>query len=257
MLEVKEKNSILSIQIQRPEVRNAFNPELIAQITESFEQASLRKDIRLAVLSGQGKVFCAGADLNWMRSMVQFSQEENQKDSLKLFDMFEAIRDCPFPVLTQVQGAAFGGALGLIAASDYVIADQKTQFCFSEVKLGIAPAVISAFVLEKCSQAHVSPMMISGKVFGSEDAIRMGLVHEVVDSSQLEGATQKVIDGFLACGPQALRETKSLVRKVSLLSWEQARIETASVIAKLRTSPEGQEGLKSFLEKREASWRLK
>ncbi|MGZ3744919.1 MAG: enoyl-CoA hydratase-related protein, partial [Pseudobdellovibrionaceae bacterium] len=145
-VEVKEAAQVAYIKLNRPDIRNAFDPSMIADITQAFFDLDKRRDLRAIVLQGEGKVFCAGADLKWMKEMVKYSLEQNKEDSLQLFAMFEAIATCSLPVLGLVQGAAFGGALGLVACCDYVIADPRAQFCFSEVKLGIVPAVISAFV---------------------------------------------------------------------------------------------------------------
>lgn len=255
MLKITESNNIVTISLDRPDVRNAFTPEMIWAITEKFKLWSIRVDIRAIVLRGEGKVFCAGGDLNWMKEMKKYSFEENKKDSEQLFDMFEAIYKCNHPVIAAVHGAAFGGALGLIAACDYVIAEEKTQLCFSEVKIGLAPAVISAFVLRKASVGQVMPWMISGKVFNPTEAQRAGLVHDIVTEGEFEKQIQSVCQLFLEAGPEALRKGKKLIQSIPAMTLEQAKIETSRLIAERRVSVEGQEGLSSFLDKRKPYWK--
>ncbi|MBO9665848.1 MAG: enoyl-CoA hydratase/isomerase family protein [Bdellovibrio sp.] len=252
---VTELDHVAYVKLNRPDVRNAFNPEMIAEITHTFTNLEARKDLRAVVLQGEGKSFCAGADLNWMREMVNFSFIQNREDSKKLFGMFEAIAKCTLPVIGMIHGAAFGGALGLVAACDEVIAEEGTQFCFSEVKLGIAPAVISAFVQRKSVAGKVRPLMLSGVVFNPHVAQQAGLVTEVVPVGEGHNALQKVLHNYKQCGPEAVRETKKLLNDIGTMTWEQQRDRTTDLIAERRASAEGQEGLKSFLEKREPSWR--
>jgi methylglutaconyl-CoA hydratase len=228
---------------------------MIGEITGIFRDLEKRGDLRAIALLGEGKAFCAGGDLNWMKEMVNFSFEQNLDDSKKLFEMFEAIADCSLPVVGMVHGAAFGGALGLIAACDEVIAEEGTQFCFSEVKLGIAPAVISAFVNRKAVAGKVRPLMLSGTVFSAHVAQQAGLVNEIAPAGEGHSVLQKALHAYLQCGPQAVRETKKLLNKLPTLSWDEQKKATGKVIAERRASPEGQEGLKSFLEKREPTWR--
>ncbi|WP_413558903.1 enoyl-CoA hydratase-related protein [Bdellovibrio sp. HCB209] len=252
---VAEMEQVAYVKLNRPDVRNAFNPEMIAEITETFHRLEERTDLRAVVLQGEGKSFCAGADLNWMREMVNFSYHQNREDSLELFGMFEAIARCTLPVIGMVHGAAFGGALGLVAVCDEVIAEEGTQFCFSEVKLGIAPAVISAFVQRKAVPGKVRPLMLSGVVFNPQVAQQAGLVTEVVPAGEGHNFVQKVLANYRQGGPEAVRETKKLLNDIAGLTWEQQRARTTHLIADRRASDEGQEGLKSFLEKHEPSWR--
>lgn len=252
---VSEEKNILTISLNRPEVRNAFNPQMISEITETFEKIQARHDLKAVLLKGEGKSFCAGADLAWMKEMVEFSFEQNKKDSEKLFAMFEAIWNCPVPVIGQIHGAAFGGAMGLLACCDYVVADPGTQFCFSEVKLGIAPAVISAFIHRKANPGAVRMAMISGKVLSAQEAQDMGLVHVIVPVAQFEEFIQPHLQALQDAGPEAVRTTKKLLNEILNLDWPSQKKKTAEVIAERRVSAEGQEGLKSFLEKREPAWR--
>lgn len=255
-VKISYENYFAKISLNRPEVRNAFNPEMIEELRQSFLEVQTKSEIRAILFKGEGKAFCAGGDLNWMKEMINFSQEQNKKDSLELYTMFETIMNCALPIITVVQGSVFGGALGLIACSDYVIAESKTQFCFSEVKLGIAPAVISKFVLKKSNLGFVGPMMISGKVFSATEAKHMGLVHLVCDDESLNDQVVSTLEWFKEVGPEATKVTKKLIHQVSTLDEKVAKQLTTSAIAEIRVSKEGQEGLKSFLEKRKPSWRL-
>lgn len=256
MLKLHEENQIAYVSLDRPDVRNAFHPEMIKTITKTFLQLSKRKDLRAVVLRGEGKAFCAGADLNWMKEMVKYSFKKNQTDSHQLFEMFAAVADCQVPVVGVVHGAAFGGALGLIAACDYVLAEEKTQMCFSEVKLGIAPAVISYFVGRKCPQGIVLPLMLTGKVFSPADVVGAGLVHEIAPEAQMNEKLDQMLKLFREAGPEAVRATKKLVKEISTATKATAKTKTAKVIAERRVSKEGQEGLTGFLEKRSPSWKL-
>ncbi len=254
-LSVSEVENVCYVRLNRPDVRNAFNPEMIDELTETFSRVGKRKDLIALVLMGEGKVFCAGADLQWMKMMVNYTFEENKIDAQTLFRMFEAVTFCGLPVISVVHGAAYGGAIGLVACSDYVIAETSTDFCFSEVKLGIAPAVVSSFILRKCSLAHVMPAMLSGENFQTSDAKTMGLVTRICGDGEGPQQLASVIAMFKQCGPEALRETKKLLNEVKTLSWQEQAERTSKVIADRRISSEGQEGLKSFLEKRQPSWR--
>lgn len=254
-LKVSENQSVLTVSLNRPDVRNAFNPEMIQEITDLFVKTGGRQDLRAVVLRGEGKSFCAGGDLQWMQEMVHYNEAQNRADSEKLYAMFRAIQDCPTPVLGVVHGAAFGGALGLIAVCDQVVCDEKTQFCFSEVKLGIAPAVISSFVLHKISLGKIMPLMLSGRVFTAAEALHLGLVHMVAEEDAFADQAEVMVQSYMQAGPQAVRETKKLLLALGELSESGAKTRTTELIARLRVSSEGQEGLKSFLEKREPNWR--
>lgn len=255
LLTVQEQDQVLHLRLNRPDVRNAFNPEMIEELTKLFLALEKRRDLRAVALAGEGKAFCAGADLSWMKAMVNYSFEENRLDSQKLFAMFEAMALCPIPLLGLAHGSAFGGALGLLACCDFVIAEESTQFCFSEVKLGLAPAVISAFVLRKAGAGAVRPWMLSGQVFGAEEARRLGLVHEIVPNSEGSQSLLAALSSWIEAGPEAVRETKKLLNDLPHLDWAAQKDRTTRVISERRVSSEGQEGLKSFLEKRAPAWR--
>ncbi len=254
---VEKKCKIAEIHLSRPDVRNAFNASMIEGLTHAFStQINSDPTLRAVVLRGEGKSFCAGADMEWMKSMVQYTLSQNVRDAEELGSMFAAIRLCQVPVIAMVQGHAMGGGLGLMAVSDIVIAESSTQFAFSEVKLGIIPAVISPFVIEKSSVGVIMPYLLSGEIFDTEKAKQMGLVHFSGDTAYCENELSKQLQNFVIASPEAVRRCKKLMREVvQSTSWEEVRKLTAKSIAEARVSKEGQEGLKSFLEKREPGWR--
>ncbi|MCC6138598.1 MAG: enoyl-CoA hydratase/isomerase family protein [Bdellovibrionaceae bacterium] len=254
----EKENSIAHVTLNRPEVRNAFNPEMIQEITKAFKDIQKDKKVRAVVLSGMGVSFCSGADLEWMKSMAKYTYAQNVKDAQKLYDMFAAIRDCDATVVAKVHGAVMGGALGLVSVCDVVLAETKTLFCFSEVRLGLAPAVISSFVKNKMRFSEMQRYFVTGAVFSAEEAKHSGLIHQIVDSTLALNQMQEVLlkEEVLAAAPQAVRETKKLLRTLSTLNTEvKAKSATTKLIAKLRVSEEGQEGLKSFFDKRKPKWR--
>jgi methylglutaconyl-CoA hydratase len=216
---------------------------LIAELTDAFTDVG---DARAVVLSGEGPSFCAGADVEWMRSSVDLSRDENVEDALRLRAMLEAIDGCPAPVVARIHGHALGGGVGLVACCDVAVAEPDTQFAFSEVKLGIVPAVISPFALAKIGPSAARHLFVTGERFGADVALRIGLVHEVSDD--LDAVVERVIRELLSAGPAAARSAKQLAR--APLSAD----ETARRIAEHRTSDEGQEGLRAFLEKRPPGW---
>src|SRR5690348_2918321 len=228
----------------RPERRNAFDAALIDELAAAFADVG---DVRAVVLSGDGPSFSAGADVEWMRSSVDLSYDENVSDALRLRAMLEAIDSCAAPVVARVQGHALGGGCGLVACCDIAIAEPTAQFAFSEVKLGIVPAVISPFALAKIGPGAARRYFVTGERFDAETALRIGLVHEV--AGDLDAAVEHVVAELLSAGPQAARWAKRLVRE------RPDGPETARWIAERRTSEEGQQGLRAFLEKRPAGWR--
>lgn len=252
MLEVKKKENILEVKLNRPEVHNAFNDELIGKITEIF--TNLAADIKLVTITGLGKSFCAGADLNWMKSMVNYSEEENKQDSICLYQMFEAINNCPVPVLAKVNGHALGGGVGVVACCDYVMAQTRAKFGFTEVKLGLIPAVISSFCINKIGEAQARAWFLSGDVFDASRAYDMGLVHEVVEKDELDEKFNVLVDKFLLAGPEASRAAKALIQNIIKLDKTDLMDFSCEAIAKKRISTEGQEGMLALLEKRKANW---
>ena len=235
---------MLRVTLARPERRNAFDAELIRELAQAFVDVG---KARVVVLAGEGASFCAGADVDWMRSSVGLSFDENVADANAMRQMFESIENCPAPVVARVQGHALGGGAGLVAAADVAISARDTLYAFSEVKLGIIPAVISPFALAKIGAGHARRYFVTGERFGADTALRIGLVSEVADD--LDAAVDRVVDELRSAGPHAARWAKRLVRE------RPAGPETARWIAERRASDEGQEGLRAFLEKRRASWR--
>jgi methylglutaconyl-CoA hydratase len=242
-LRVERDGPLLRVAIARPERRNAFDAALIDELATAFADVG---DARAVVLSGDGPSFSAGADVEWMRSSVDLSFEENVADALRLRAMLDAIDGCPAPVVARVQGHALGGGCGLLACCDVVVAAPDAQFAFSEVKLGIVPAVISPFALAKIGTSAARRYFVTGERFGADVALRIGLIHEV--ANDLDAAVAAIVGELLSAGPEAARSAKELARAPL------AAEETAKRIAARRTSAEGQDGLRAFLEKRAPGW---
>jgi methylglutaconyl-CoA hydratase len=262
MLLVLRDGPVATVRLNRPEVMNAFNAELIAALDQTFAELSRDAAVRAIVLAGSGKHFCAGADVNWMRGAIGFSAEENRADATRMARMFRTLNETPKPVCARVHGHALGGGTGLVAVCDYAIALEGAAFAFSEVKLGILPAVISTFVLPKIGHSWARALFPTGRRFTAEEAERIGLVHEVVPrgsdaapEEHLDARVKAWTEEVLSAGPAASVEAKRLLFAQEGIDWE-AKIErTAEWIARVRTSPEGQEGLRAFLEGRKPSWR--
>jgi methylglutaconyl-CoA hydratase len=255
-IKLEEKARIAYVTLARPEVRNAFGTEMIRELTEVFTTLSSRRDLFAVVLRGEGKSFCSGADLSYMQSMAGFTLEENERDSQSLFAMFWALRSCPHPLIARVQGHVMGGGLGLAAVCDIVAAVDGTQFCFSEVRLGLAPAVISSFVLERMSMASARRFMLTGEVFSAADAYAGGLVQLVGSEAEVDAFITSTVGQFMQNGPEAVRATKGLLRAVGeMTDWSRRRELTTRLISERRVSDEGQEGIRGFLEKRAPKWR--
>jgi methylglutaconyl-CoA hydratase len=243
-LRVERDGPILRVTLARPERRNAFDAELIGELRAAFTDVG---DARVVLLAGEGESFCAGADIEWQRSAIDLSFDDNVEDAMGLFAMIKAINDCPAPVVARIQGHALGGGSGVAAAVDIGIAARDSVFGFSEVKLGIVPAVISPFVLPKIGESAARRYFLTGERFDAQTALRIGLVQEVTDD--LDAAVDRVVGELLSSGPQATREAKRLIRL------RPQGEETAQLAARLRASEEGQEGLRAFLERRSPSWR--
>ena len=249
--------SVVRVTLNRPEVHNAFNEVLIDELRRTFArlEAEPAERLRVVVLSGEGPSFCAGADVNWMRASLGLSREQNEHDAMAMSEMFDTIDRCPVPVVARVHGSALGGGMGLCAVSDIVIAEAGTRFGFTETRLGILPAVISPFVIAKVGESHARALFPGGRRFDATRALRIGLVHEITEGlDALDEAVQVAVDDILTAGPTAARAAKAVVREVRGLPHESTRWHTARRIATQRTSVEGQEGLRAFLEKRSPSW---
>ena len=242
-LRIERDGDLLRLTLARPETRNAFDASLIAELSEAFVDVGKS---RAVLLAGEGPSFCAGADVEWMRSSVDLDYERNLADANALRAMLDAIDRCPAPVLTRIQGHALGGGAGLVACSDIAIADARAVFAFSEVKLGIVPAVISPFALAKIGPSAARRYFVTGERFDAATALRIGLVHEVADD--LDAAVERILGELRSAGPKAARHAKRLVLD------RPDGPDTARQIAERRTSDEGQEGLRAFFERRRPNW---
>src|SRR5919201_2706432 len=256
------EGKVARVTLNRPEVHNAFNAELIEELRLVFEglgsqaqdqgqgQGQGAPGVRAIVLTGEGRSFCAGADVNWMRASLDFSEAENVADALRMARMFDTINRCPLPVIGRVHGAALGGGVGLAAVCDVVVAAEGTVFGLSEVKLGIAPAVISPYVIAKIGRSQARALFLTGERFDANRALRIGLAHYVVPMEQLDAEVERVCGEVLSASPQGIARAKWLIATVPELPHDEAMQLTAETIAALRTGPEGQEGLRAFLERR-------
>ena len=246
---------VAEVWLNRPEVRNAFNEELIAALTQTFVALSAEPGLRVIVLGARGKAFCAGADLNWMRAMADYSWEQNRADAQKLADMLWALDQCPVPVVGRVQGDCYAGGMGLAAICDVLVASDNATFCLSEARLGLLPATISPYVIRALGQQASRRYMVTAERFSAAEAQRHGLVHRLCAPEQLDSEVATLVATLVANGPLATRACKLLVRDVSAAPMSEAlRADTARRIADIRASDEGKEGLQSFLQKRPPAW---
>lgn len=249
------KNGVARLTMNRPDLRNAFNEQLINDLCDAMGRLGADQNIRAIVLTGSGSAFSAGADLNMMRRVAGYSAAENKDDARRLAHMLNAIYECKKPTIALVNGPALGGGVGLVAACDIAIASEDAFFALSEVRLGLIPAVISPFVVRAINPRQARRYFITGERITSEKAKELGLVHMVAMPAQLEATLDGVIENLLAGGPNAQSESKLLIRKVAYRAVDDGVMEeTAGMIAKTRASDEGKEGITSFLEKRKPSW---
>jgi methylglutaconyl-CoA hydratase len=254
-----DSRGVMTVVLNRPDVRNAFNETVIDELARVFGVDALAREVRAIILRGEGTVFCAGGDLNWMKKAVDFDYSQNLGDTRRLAQMFAVLNDCPKPVIGALHGAAIGGGVGLTSICDIVIASAETQFSLSEVRLGVVPACIGPFVIAKIGASHARRLFISAERFDAVRAQEIGLIHEVVaDFAALEPAVEKILGNILQCGPNAMAVAKRLVLD---LSWPERRAQypdcleyVAKTLADLRISSEAQEGVRAFLEKRKPSW---
>ena len=246
---------LATVKLNRPEVHNAFNNELIADLTDAFTKLQDIDDVRVIVLTGEGKSFCAGADLNWMKSVVDYSFEENYEESYKLAKLMHLIFTHPKPVIARVNGAAIGGGVGLMSVCDILIASERAKFGLSEVRLGLVPAAISPYVISRIGEANARELFITGERISAKYAREIGLVNKVVSHESLDSAVRGYTDLIRNNGPQAVKTVKNMIYKViHELESEEMMEYTAKLIANLRISDEGQEGMNAFLEKRKPNW---
>ncbi len=256
-LTVQRDGPVERLTLNRPDARNAFNEHVVAELTSwaaDARERAARHALRVVVLGGAGKVFCAGADVTWMSKTVHFTEDENLRDAMALSRMFAALDELPVPLVGRIQGAALGGGAGLAAVCDIVVADEQALFGFTEVTLGILPAVISPFALAKIGRSAARELFLTGARFSAARAREIGLVHAVVPADELDAAVGRYVQELLAAGPAAVAAAKALIPTVWGRTLEDAMPMTARAIAARRVSAEGQEGLRAFLDKRTPSW---
>lgn len=255
----RSEDQVLTITLNRPEVHNAFNDEMIKGLTVEFEKLNEKDNqVRVVVIEGEGKSFCAGADLNWMKKMKDYSKEDNYRDSVALSKLFHVINTCKLPVVAKVHGAVLGGGVGLVSACDYVVAQEQTTFGLTEIRLGLLPAVISPFVIAKIGESQARALFLTGERFDEQRALSMGLVHRVSLERYLAQDTQKVVESLLSAAPYAQSRAKELIATVTKLShqeYTQAQDYTCQLISEIRIGAEGQEGMSALLEKRKPQWK--
>jgi methylglutaconyl-CoA hydratase len=254
-VEVTERNAVAIVVLNRPDVHNAFNAEVIAELTATFAALDADADVRAVVIAGAGKSFCAGADLNWMKEMAGYSRAQNLADAQALAAMLRTLNGMAKPTIARVHGAAMGGGVGLVACCDIAIAAQEATFALSEAKLGLIPATISPYVVEAIGARYARRYFLTAERFDAAEAYRIGLVHDLVQQVDLDARINELLGALLVAGPQAQAECKALIRNVSHRPIDaQVIAGTARHIADVRASPEGKEGVAAFLGKRKAAW---
>ena len=256
-LAITSVEGVATVTLTRPEVRNAFNYEVILELTNAFQDLGLRKDVRCIVLTGAGTAFCAGADLNWMRRMADYTRAENLADAGQLAAMLRTIYECPKPTIARVQGDAYAGGTGLVAVCDIAVSSDTANYCLSEVRLGLIPATISPYVIRAMGARTAHRYFLTAERFDAREAHRIGFVHEVVSADALDARVAELAQTLVNAGPQAVRLCKKLVQDVAEKAITPALVQmTVEGIADVRVSPEGREGVQSFLQKRKPDWLL-
>lgn len=246
---------IATVRLNRPEVRNAFNSALIAELAQAFHDLGLRRDVRCIVLAAEGPAFCAGGDLNWMRSMADYTREQNMADATTLSGMLQAIYTCPKPTIAAIHGDVFAGGMGLVAACDMAVSVDTANYCLSEVKLGLIPATISPYVIRAMGARAAHRYFLTAERFSAAEAHRIGFVHEVVTADALADRVAALAQALVTAGPEALKACKRLLHDVAGQAIEPALLAlTVQGIADIRASDEGKEGVSSFLQKRKPNW---
>ena len=255
-IETDKKDAIATVWLNRPEKHNAFDDLMIEELTDVFSELGRKDDLRVVVLRGRGKSFCAGADLNYMKGIAKYGYKENFEDGKKLATLFKTVYLCPHPTIAVVHGAAFGGANGLLAACDIVVTEENTTFAFSEVKIGISPATIGPYVLKRIGEYGGKELMMTGKRFKGKEAEKFGLVNRSVSGDMIEDVLQDYVKQFLSSAPKAVAATKAMIQTLTndRMTLTDAMDYTADIIARLRAAEEGQEGMAAFLEKRKPDW---
>ena len=253
-IQVEPDGPVVRVWLNRAEVRNAFDGLMVTELRRSLFELSADDGVRVIVLGGRGACFCAGADVQWMEAMAGFTLEENLREAQAMADLFFTIYHSPKPMVARVHGAALGGGAGLVAACDLALGAHGTQFGFPEVRLGLIPSVISPYVVAKIGESAARELFLTGERFDAECAARIGLLRAAVPEEELDGAVAQRVAQILKAGPRAAAESKALVREVACRRIEEVQRYTVERIAELRVSPEGQEGMRAFLEKRKAGW---
>jgi methylglutaconyl-CoA hydratase len=255
MLTVQKQNGVARVTLDRPELRNAFDDVLIGKLASAFQQLEKDEEVRVVVLAGNGPAFCAGADLNWMKRMARYGYDENLADAQELARMLATLDRLPKPTIARVHGPVFAGGTGLVAACDIAVGTPEARFCLSEAKLGLSPATISPYVMRAMGERLARRYFLTAEVFDAAAAYRIGMLSALVPATELDKTIENLVHHLLAGGPQAHASIKDLIRAVAHRPVDDALIaETAKRIAEIRVSPEGKEGIASFLEKRKASW---
>ena len=249
-----KQDKIARVIFNRPEVHNAFNSKMIGEIDDACEKVKSDESIRMVILTGEGESFCAGADINWMREIIDYSYEQNLEESLQLAEVLHKIYALPKPTVAMVNGTAIGGGNGFLSACDISVASEEAKFGLSEVKIGLVPAAISPYVMRRIGESKAREYFLTGKRISARKALEIGLVNEVVPHDKLEETVQNIADLLLSSGPEAIAACKELIDKTTRMSFEEVKKFTAEMIANLRISPEGQEGMSAFLEKRKPKW---
>jgi methylglutaconyl-CoA hydratase len=255
MLEITRRDGVAHVTLNRPELRNAFDDELIQKLRSAFDEVAQDPSVRVMVLAGNGPAFCAGADLNWMKRMAGYGYDENLADAKALARMLATLDRLPKPTIARVHGPVFAGGTGLVAACDIAVGTPEAKFCLSEAKLGLSPATISPYVLRAMGEREARRYFLTAEVFDAAQAFRIGMLSALVPTAELDASIQELIKHLLAGGPEAHAKIKALIRSVAGRRPDDALVaETAKHIAEIRGSPEGKEGIASFLEKRKAAW---
>ncbi|WP_140626064.1 enoyl-CoA hydratase/isomerase family protein [Methylibium rhizosphaerae] len=256
-LDIQRKGAVARVFLNRPDVRNAFNDGVIAELTAAFRELGQDASLRAIVLGGHGKAFCAGADLSWMKAMAGYSWQQNRDDAQALADMLWAIYSCPLPVVGRIHGDCYAGGVGLASVCDVLVAAEGVHFCLSEAKLGLLPATIGPYVIKAMGEQAARRWFVTAERFSATRAAAFGFVHEVVGADQLDARVDEIVAALVANGPQAVKACKRLVQDLASRPIDDAlRADTARRIADIRASDEGREGVRSFLEKRSPAWLL-
>ena len=249
-----KEDKIVRVIFNRPEVHNAFNSKMIGEIEDAFERIKSDESARVVILSGEGKSFCAGADINWMREIIDYSFEQNLEESLQLAEVLHKIYALSKPTIAKVNGTAIGGGNGFLSVCDISVASEEAKFGLSEVKIGLVPAAISPYVIRRIGESKAREYFLTGKRISARKALEIGLVNDVVTPDKLEETVLDIANLLLTSGPEAIAACKDLIDKTTRMSFEEVKKFTAEMIANLRISPEGQEGMAAFLEKRKPKW---